>query len=78
MPLDMTVAVDRLVMDVASSELADAGRRQADIDSLVSEGNEKLARQFVINVGDIPHSSAAMERCARPQKCLAAHTTVLR
>ena len=43
---------DRLVMDAARSELAEAGRRQAEIDSLVSEGNKKLARQFLINVGD--------------------------
>ena len=40
------MADDRLGMDAARSVLAEAGRRQAEIDSLVSEGNEKLARQF--------------------------------
>ena len=31
-------------MDAARSELAEAGRRQAQIDGLISECNEKLAK----------------------------------
>ena len=36
-------ADDRLVMDSARSVLAKAGRRQAEIDSLISECEKKLA-----------------------------------